>query len=72
LALFVVSACGRAVIRGNEQGAGFIAQGIARATGRAGVCIGTQQAPHRHDRISSTGCATAHIGLLVDWAAPCP
>jgi acetolactate synthase-1/2/3 large subunit len=31
----------RHVLARHEQGAGFIAQGIARATGRAGVCIAT-------------------------------
>ena len=31
----------RHVLARHEQGAGFIAQGIARATGRAGVCFGT-------------------------------
>ncbi len=31
----------RHVLARHEQGAGFIAQGIARATGRAGVCLGT-------------------------------
>ena len=36
----------------HEQGAGFIAQGIARATGRPAVCLGTSgpadQPAHRH------------------------
>jgi len=31
----------RHILARHEQGAGFIAQGIARATGRAGVCLGT-------------------------------
>lgn len=31
----------RHVLARHEQGAGFIAQGIARATGRAAVCLGT-------------------------------
>ena len=31
----------RHVLARHEQGAGFIAQGIARATGRAAVCMGT-------------------------------
>jgi acetolactate synthase-1/2/3 large subunit len=31
----------RHVLARHEQGAGFIAQGIARATGRAGVCLAT-------------------------------
>jgi acetolactate synthase-1/2/3 large subunit len=31
----------RHVLARHEQGAGFIAQGLARASGRAGVCIGT-------------------------------
>ena len=31
----------RHVLARHEQGAGFIAQGMARTTGRAGVCIGT-------------------------------
>jgi acetolactate synthase-1/2/3 large subunit len=31
----------RHVLARHEQGAGFIAQGLARASGRAGVCIAT-------------------------------
>jgi len=31
----------RHVLARHEQGAGFIAQGMARATGKAGVCLGT-------------------------------
>ena len=31
----------RHVLARHEQGAGFIAQGIARATGRPAVCLGT-------------------------------
>lgn len=31
----------RHVLARHEQGAGFIAQGLARASGRAGVCLGT-------------------------------
>ncbi|MCP4642963.1 MAG: acetolactate synthase large subunit, partial [bacterium] len=31
----------RHVLARHEQGAGFIAQGMARATGRAAVCLGT-------------------------------
>ena len=31
----------RHVLARHEQGAGFIAQGMARATGRAAVCFGT-------------------------------
>ncbi|MGH7857195.1 MAG: thiamine pyrophosphate-binding protein, partial [Candidatus Binatia bacterium] len=31
----------RHVLARHEQGAGFIAQGLARVTGRAGVCLAT-------------------------------
>ena len=31
----------RHILARHEQGAGFIAQGIARTTGRAAVCLGT-------------------------------
>ena len=47
----------RHVLARHEQGAGFIAQGEARITGRAGVCLATS-GPRSEERRVGKECVT--------------